>query len=413
MLSVILTFVQQLPSVPKVKWVKGHQDDDKPVRQLPLPAQLNCEADTLAMEALEAILTPIPISPVFPSAICQLDIREETSTRRHAAAIRWLAVTPAMVAYLCKRNQWDQAQYYQVCWPALASARNATTNPRFAPKYCHRHLPVGVKAHRNAMKYSPICPACAFPQETNEHFLLCSAPSRLKWQRKFIIAIGKELSKLQTDETLIVFLQNTSEKLFASRIIPSQDPAFTEIIDSQAAIGWMSIYRGFWSLEWLETHKALILTSPMRNPTEQNKHYKNQDEWLSRVASFVMRQANQLWTLRNEERHGLTPAEKEFRLWTTIERELDEIYTKRHQCELQHRAISFKATVELHKRQSLLEILELVVYSLGHNHAQLPTSSRSPDTPDQCRYITSNFIQATLRCCLGDIHLSTGWSSYV
>jgi hypothetical protein len=39
-----------------------------------------------------------------------------------------------------------------------------------------------VKAHRNDPKYSPSCPACGDPMETNEHFLLCKAPSRLAWR---------------------------------------------------------------------------------------------------------------------------------------------------------------------------------------------------------------------------------------
>jgi hypothetical protein len=103
-LSVILAFLKKLPSVPLVQHVTGHQDDDQPVHLLPLPAQLNCEADALTTLALDAISSPIPLVPVFPSAMCQLDIREETITRRHASALRWSATTPTMIDYLCDRN---------------------------------------------------------------------------------------------------------------------------------------------------------------------------------------------------------------------------------------------------------------------------------------------------------------------
>jgi hypothetical protein len=153
-LSVILTIIRNLPSVPLVQHVEGHQDDDQPTHLLPLPAQLNCEADALATQALEAIPTPIPIVPVFPSAICQLDIRDATITRRHASALRWAATTPAMVAYLCARNDWTQTVYDSVCWSAFSTARNTLISPRFAPNFCHRHLPVGIKAHQNASKGS-------------------------------------------------------------------------------------------------------------------------------------------------------------------------------------------------------------------------------------------------------------------
>jgi hypothetical protein len=73
-LSVIMEFIPQLPLPPAVQHVKGHQDKDSPVASLSLQAQLNCEADDLATEAPGAILTPIPMSPVFPSVVCQLDI---------------------------------------------------------------------------------------------------------------------------------------------------------------------------------------------------------------------------------------------------------------------------------------------------------------------------------------------------
>ena len=38
---------------PSIAWIKGHQDDERPVEKLPLPAQLNCEADALADKAHE------------------------------------------------------------------------------------------------------------------------------------------------------------------------------------------------------------------------------------------------------------------------------------------------------------------------------------------------------------------------
>jgi hypothetical protein len=103
-LSVILTFLKKLPSAPLVQHVTRHQDDDQPVHLLPLSAQLNCEADVLTILALDAIPSPIPVVPIFPSAMCHLDIREETITCRHASALCWSATNPAMIEYVCARN---------------------------------------------------------------------------------------------------------------------------------------------------------------------------------------------------------------------------------------------------------------------------------------------------------------------
>jgi hypothetical protein len=87
----------------------------------------------------------------------------------------------------------------------------------------------------------------------------------------------------------------------------------------------------------------------------KKKRVKNQDQWLARVASFVMRQAHQLWILRNNERHGVTPAETESRLRITIERKLEELYATKLSCQLQHRAL-FMDDIALHKTKPLLEI---------------------------------------------------------
>jgi hypothetical protein len=119
---------------------------------------------------------------------------------------------------------------------------------------------------------------------------------------------------------------------------------------------WMDAnFRGFWSTSWLASHHALLLLRSGRTPTVQAKRLKHQDPWLASVASFVMRQAHQLWIIRNIERHGVTPSEKESRLRITIERELEELYVTRLLYQLQHRAL-FMEDIALHKTKPLLEI---------------------------------------------------------
>jgi hypothetical protein len=174
-MSVILAYIPQLPVPPSVQHVKGHQDEEAPVATLPLPAHINCEADALATAALIAIPAPIQQSLVFPSAVCQLDVAEATISRKVQASLQFSATAPDMAQYLKDGNDWDDVMYDSIHWPAFSSARFSTPNQQFVPKYSHRHLPVGDKANRNDSKYSPCCPACSAPLETNEHFL-CASP---------------------------------------------------------------------------------------------------------------------------------------------------------------------------------------------------------------------------------------------
>jgi hypothetical protein len=344
----------ETPAPPLVKHVKGHQDKDSPFTTLLLPAQLNCEADALATMALAAIESPLLVTAVFPSALCQLYVSNATVTRKIQAALRYSAYAPEMSQYLKERHGWDDVTYDSVCWPAFSAARFTTTNSRFVPKYCHHHLPVGEKANRNNPKYSPKCPACSHPLETNEHFLLCKAPSRLAWRRQFLAALVKELARLFTAPSMQTFMIETIDCLLDGRIILSTGP-FSTIAASQNRIGWMQIFRGYWSQSWLEAHIAQVHTFPVRNPKDQEQHQKQQDRWMNKVSSFVMRRCHKLWLLRNNERHGLTPVEKTAALRVTAERELDRLYDFRTACEPRHHLLFFTDLAE-HKRQPLQEI---------------------------------------------------------
>jgi hypothetical protein len=65
--------------------------------------------------------------------------------------------------------------------------------------------------------------------------------------------------------------------------------------------------------------------------------------------------ASQLWKLRNNERHGVTPVEKSAALRITAERELAALYDRRAFCEHRHQNLFYETICE-HRRQSLREI---------------------------------------------------------
>jgi hypothetical protein len=153
---------------------------------------------------------------------------------------------------------------------------------------------------------------------------------------------------------MTTFIMTVFDRLLDGRIIP-QNNEFADIMKTQASIGWMPLFRRYWSKEWLVTHQTLVLTSPVLNAADQTSRYKHQDQWLGKVTIFVMRQVHQLWMLGNNERHGVTPAEKEMRMRITVERELDQVYTHILSCELCHQAI-FYNDISLHKKQLLLEL---------------------------------------------------------
>jgi hypothetical protein len=153
---------------------------------------------------------------------------------------------------------------------------------------------------------------------------------------------------------MTTFLIETIDQLLDGKII-SCTGTFHEIAQSQQRIGWMPIFRGFWSHKWLDAHISHVNSASLRDPKDQEQRSKHQDRWLNKVSSFVMRQCHQLWLLRNIERHGVTPAEKAAALRTTAERELAQLYDRCADCEPRQRLL-FCTTLAEHQCHNLTDI---------------------------------------------------------
>jgi hypothetical protein len=153
---------------------------------------------------------------------------------------------------------------------------------------------------------------------------------------------------------MIMFLKHTIDRFLDGNIF-SCTGMFHEIAASQNRIGWMSLFRGFWSNKWLQAYLAHVRAVPLQDPKDQETRQKHQDRWLNTVARFVMRKCHHLWKLRNDEHHGVTPGEIATAFRTTAERELAKLYDRREDCKPRHRSLFF-STLEDHKRQTLSEI---------------------------------------------------------
>jgi hypothetical protein len=170
---------------------------------------------------------------------------------------------------------------------------------------------------------------------------------------------------------MITFLKETIDRLLNGKII-SCTGTFHEITVSQNRIGWMTIFRGFWSQKWLDAHIAHVQAVPLRDPKDQETRQKHQDRWLTKVSSFVMRQCHKLWLLRNSERHGVTPAEKAAALRTTAEHELAQLYDRRDDCEHRHRQLFFPTLVHEIWNWISMHSLIIRISCSRHREAQPP-----------------------------------------
>jgi hypothetical protein len=101
--------LQEYLVTPKILNVKGHQDDKTPYPNLPLPAQLNCDVDSLATTELCLLPNLIKRLPLFPSVKVQLLISGKSVTRNISGAIRWSYGYHPLLAY-CKASSGPNQQ---------------------------------------------------------------------------------------------------------------------------------------------------------------------------------------------------------------------------------------------------------------------------------------------------------------
>jgi hypothetical protein len=107
---------------PTIQHIKGHQDRNTRYEYLPLPAQLNVDADAAAASFQLQHGCARPHVPLFPHAGAQLQINEGTITYNYKSSIRHAAHAPPLMQYIQLRNDWTPAIMQSIDWRAYELA---------------------------------------------------------------------------------------------------------------------------------------------------------------------------------------------------------------------------------------------------------------------------------------------------
>jgi len=311
---------------PTLLHIKGHQDDDTPYERLPIRAQLNVDADRLAAEYLDDHPDgQYTTTPLFPASGATIHTPDGSCTYKYKANLRLLRHTPSLKAYLMKRNHWTEEAFLQVDWEvhrlALARTQQHSTTMH---KHIHNWLPVGSRKKHYDPKYPAACPTCQAPDETSEHFLLCSHPSRQQWKRTFLQNLRKYLTDQHTSLDATVLITDALDRVLhgndlADLAVPrSLEAAAT----SQASIGWDQLLKGRLSVEWQAHHQQHL------GPRATKK--KNGLSWSISLASHILQQWYTLWELRNQDEHGRDAATKAQAAHRQALHEVELLFSQQH-----------------------------------------------------------------------------------
>jgi hypothetical protein len=304
-LAEIRTAMQLLgDSQPILSHIKGHQDDNRPLEDLPLQAQLNCRADKLADQYLKDFpdidRTRVPILPTSGS---QLNLAKGTVTHNHKLDLTHARSVPPLKRKLCHKHAWIESEFNDIDWTSHGLAlRRLAKHRKTLVQHLHDWLPVGKRVHTYDTKYSRWCHSCSTDDnkvlEDTAHLSKCSVPSRMEWRTKAISNMSKILRSIDTAPPLQELLLEGLTAMIHGKPATSikVDPAVADVAAAQAVIGWDQILKGRFSKLWQQTQARYLGSRATR--------LSNGSTWMTRVIEAWLQEWLTLWTLRNQDRHG-------------------------------------------------------------------------------------------------------------
>ena len=233
--------------------MKGHQDSQGDVKDLPFPARLNIEADKLATSFQHLSSHVEDIGPMIPGTGCHLCINKQVipSHQRHHIRIR--RGTRALLRYIQQKHNLTAAAFDQVEWDGHCNAVKVfrQKSSTFTTKFLSRWLPVGKLTHRyNPTTYTSRCPSCDCAVEDFRHAFCC--PARQQWQSTLRNDLRKVFAATNTDQILQDLLLQGLDHWFRDTPLPptATSERYNPLVESQGTIGWHQLIFGRWSQLW-------------------------------------------------------------------------------------------------------------------------------------------------------------------
>jgi hypothetical protein len=308
----IIDILERLPFRFALEHVKGHQDAEKKVDELPWEAQMNCHADELATDYLRNFATPSPVVPFIPASNVSITLNGSTLTRNVARRLRQAASSPALETHLLQKYGWTDVILKSIAWDTQAKALGTLeyTQEQFAIKWAHGILPTRRHMKRMGKAESELCPSCRATLETAPHIFACER--RTDWRGKFMDSLRKLLDKQKTQPDLqyilISGIRSALTDLDFSMDVDAdnREPGFARLVSSQNAIGWSHLLRGRFSTLWSQLQQSHI-----DNDKDLDPKTFSGDTWLKKVLHLLWSQLYAAWKQRNDDLHGIKAADKE------------------------------------------------------------------------------------------------------
>jgi hypothetical protein len=189
--------------------VKGHQDNKISYTSLPLPAQLNVDADRTLSIMFHFFLAAK--CSYYSAARLLQEIFQAPSVSTKDIVIGF----PICSSDTDGRTADVTAS---VNWNGFAAAyKSSFQQQKFVFKFCMKLLPTGKTLHQQESRFDDRCPACSSPQESNNHMFQCPDISRQRWQSSTSSALWQPPKNDGTNPVLVEIMMAGLDSYFQAK----------------------------------------------------------------------------------------------------------------------------------------------------------------------------------------------------
>jgi hypothetical protein len=191
-------------------------------------------------------------------------------------------------------------------------------------------LPTGKVLNNRESRYDDRCPACSGPHESNNHLIQCPSISRQRWRAATTSSLRKRLLHNQTNPVLIDIMMAGLQSYFLDRPLDYSEfsdfdatyrhrrPYYT-LPKHQESIGWDHFLRGKLSHHWTELQQDFVWRTAPETKFDS-------EAWLRLIIRPLFTDCLDLWTIRNNERHGTDDQAKKSLRVAQAEQDLRALY---------------------------------------------------------------------------------------
>ena len=325
-LQQIIFSLRLFSSLPEIRFVQGHQDDDHPYTTLSLPAQLNVDADHLAGRYVPSLNENPTIVTMIAGSAVSLHLLSRTITTKYGSALCKAASTDPIQHYIQTKNKWSNDEFASINWIAHSRSVHCFYHKKqFIVKFVHEWLPLGILTSKYKKHHLLTCPTCSHEIEDGEHFLCCT--NCPQWKLDMFHALRNYFNKIPTRPFLGDLLITGLSKWLCNELAIFSDfpPIYNSLIFHQRRIGWKQLFVSRFVYEWSDLQQDYLVLQRI-----VSKKYSG-TSWITGVIQIIWKHVYQNWDARNADLHGVDAAMRESAKYAQAQRETEEIYS---QCSL-------------------------------------------------------------------------------